>query len=245
MTILVVYSAIFGGTDILKPIKKWPGVECICYTDNEKIAAQGWRIIHIAAPSQVSSRLAAKRFKILPHSYFQNIEWSLWVDGTHVPRRNPLELLSQYGRQDFIAFRHPERDCIFDEGARCIDLGYPRDIIEEQLSRYREEGFPSNYGLIWGGALLRRHNNPQIKEAMDFWWAEILRGSIRDQLSLPYVIWRLNLRWAEIPGHVYWNNIFWYTPHGKRPSWWKDFIETKRASSNIFWKIIPRLKDRK
>jgi hypothetical protein len=34
------------------------------------------------------------------------------------------------------------------------------------------------------------------------WWEEMTRGSVRDQVSLPYVCWKAGLRWDVIPGKL-------------------------------------------
>ena len=41
---------------------------------------------------------------------------------------------------------------------------------------------------LWGGLLLRRHNDPAVHSAMSIWWEHVLRYSRRDQLSLPVAL---------------------------------------------------------
>jgi len=96
-------------------------------------------------------------------------------------------------------FRHPERYCAYDEGATCIKRGKDTaERITAQLSRYESEGFPRQYGLAECNVIIRRHNDPAVKAAMDIWWDEIEKGSRRDQLSFNYALWRAGLVYQEL-----------------------------------------------
>ena len=59
------------------------------------------------------------------------------------------------------------------------------------------EGLPENAGLIEANVLIRRHNNPLIRELMEDWWEQLRVHGRRDQISFPYVAWK----------HGFWPNI--------------------------------------
>ena len=52
---------------------------------------------------------------------------------------------------------------------------------------------PVDYGLFAGRFLIRKHNSPFCIYLMLHWWREISSRSIRDQISLPFVIYRLSI----------------------------------------------------
>ena len=60
------------------------------------------------------------------------------------------------------------------------------------MSRYRDEGFPRQFGLYETNVVLRKHNEPLVGKVDVDWWREIDSGSRRDQLSLTYVLWKDN-----------------------------------------------------
>ena len=60
---------------------------------------------------------------------------------------------------------------------------------------------PTN-GLYAGGVIARRNNLTRVRFEDD-WWHEILTRSVQDQLSLPYVLWKHNVKPGIIPGRVY------------------------------------------
>lgn len=127
--------------------------------------------------------LNAKIYKVLPH-LFMDTEWSLWVDGT-VTIKNLDEFLKECEGHDLVVFKHPNRNCLFDEAEEVIRLGLDsEDIVRSQILRYK--AFPRQKGLGACYIIFRRHTE-QIKSLCEKWWAEITRGSRRDQISFPYV----------------------------------------------------------
>jgi hypothetical protein len=71
-------------------------------------------------------------------------------------------------------------------------------IIDAQIARYRAEGLPESSGLIEAPILLRRHT-PAVARLNAAWWAELARGSRRDQLSFNYASWKLGFCYATFP----------------------------------------------
>jgi len=218
------------------------GIDFVCYTENAGLRAPGWKIV-VTEPSRQDPRRSARLFKILPHRYFPEYEYSIWMDGTHCPRKNPSELLSFCGPAGIAVFRHPDRSCIYEEARACIQRGFDAKTIRAQMARYRVDGYPEGNGLAQSTVIARRHNLPTVSAAMEQWWREVDQGSVRDQLSFDYVMWKSRMRYGCIPGHPYWNEMFYYTPHGAQPLRFRSILESKRASANLIWKAILRMKD--
>ena len=98
---------------------------------------------------------------------------------------------------DIAIMNHNKRNNIFDEAETLKAKNFKDNFdvikeIDEQINRYKLEGYPSNRKLLLSsGILLRKHNSPQVIRVMELWWKEILKSSQRDMLSLPYVLWIL------------------------------------------------------
>jgi hypothetical protein len=89
--------------------------------------------------------------------------------------------------ENFVVMKHPFKICAYAEAAACVHLEMDSPYtINKQVKRYRLDGYPENNGLNMGGILLRR-KNIKISRFNNKWWKEITNGSIRDQISFPYV----------------------------------------------------------
>ena len=100
---------------------------------------------------------------------------------------------------DFMVMKHPNRSCIYDEYEACVmaDKDDPL-VMYNQIKRYAEAGYPEDGGLMATGVMLRKNSN----EAMGIssrWVGEVTKESIRDQLSLPYILWKYDYKIDLIP----------------------------------------------
>jgi hypothetical protein len=161
----------------------------------------------------------AKAPKVLAHRHLKDCEWSVWIDGNIELIAPAQSLVSEVERSgcSIGVFRHPKRYCAFDEGATCMT--WKKDAIERitaQLDRYEKEGFPRQFGLAECNVIVRRHNDPAVRQAMELWWAEIENGSRRDQISFNYALWTAGLVYHELGNglvDVRSDKRFLYHPH--------------------------------
>jgi len=213
MTISLI-TAIFGGYDILKELPDGHGFpKAICVTDNPDLKANGWEII--VTPSNRPSRLAAKVPKMLPFDYVDS-DFAVWLDASFEVVDTALANFCRdsLGNNDFVVWGHPEnRDCLYQEATYCQDWPkYCEYPIREQTSFYRSEGMPEHFGLFAAGTIVWRNN----KNARDFgkaWLTENERWSIQDQISLPYLLWKLQPAAGTFALGEFDNPYLRYYPH--------------------------------
>jgi hypothetical protein len=196
---VVVYTAITGGRDTLVEPPSFEGVRYVAFLDRDS-PPNGWMIRPVCDLFRDPCR-NAKIHKVLAHMYFPDVAVTLWVDG-NIILKAPIDKLVEECLQtsDMAIFRHPERDCIYDEAEYCIAnrLDNP-ETIKAQMTRYRAAGYPPHNGLALAGVLLRRHT-PAMAALNNTWWAEICAGSRRDQLSFNYAVHTQSLKLNLIPG---------------------------------------------
>lgn len=213
---MVVYTAIYGNYDSLKePSVSLDECSLVCFTDSKDLESDVFEVRKYPGISFDPTR-CVRFFKLLPHLFFPDYEYSIWVDASIVIKKGNLRhLVEKYLRDDDIAiFAHPERDCIYEEGAVCINLVKDTpQIITDQLDYYRRNGYPKHNGLVESGVILRRHMAPTVIRVDTEWWNEVVKYSKRDQLSFNYIAWKNNLRWATIEGIVRDGEYFKVTPH--------------------------------
>ncbi len=148
---------------------------------------------------------------------FNKYKYSLWIDGNTSLKTEPEHLI-KYLKTDIACFRHPDRDCIYKEAEVCKEWGLADpEYADEQMRRYREEGYPKHNGLAATTYVLRRHTK-EVEEFNNLWWSEICRGSKRDQLSFNYCLWKMGMEASYFPEHRQdvhkLNSFFNYKPHG-------------------------------
>lgn len=162
------------------------------------------------------SVMNAKVYKVLPHR-FLDCEYSVWVDGNIFPVVSSGEIKELLGNSDIAVFRHPQRNCVYQESfpARERVAEEYRGLIREQMDKYESEGFPAGFGLWECGMIIRKHNEA-TREFNERWWAEITRFSQRDQLSFPYVMWKMQgkIKLKTLDGNVRNHKYFRYENHG-------------------------------
>ena len=86
---------------------------------------------------------------------------------------------------------HYVRDCIYDEAQILYIVNKANeDELKKQVIFYKKEGMPEHFGLLETPVIIRKSNDPELKGIMNAWWEQIERFTHRDQLSLPYVLWK-------------------------------------------------------
>lgn len=192
---IAVYTASFG--EYLKEIAPAPDnddeIDYICFTDDLNLVALNWqlKLVHDNFENPIQ---ANRYYKILPHKVLPNHDWSLYIDANIQLLTSPLSMILKYESQRESIFipKHYLRSCIYDEAIAIISLkkGNFKEVVR-QIRDYKRVGFPKAFGLNENGIILRNHSSSEVIDLMEAWYAEFIKyDSQRDQLSLPFVIWK-------------------------------------------------------
>jgi hypothetical protein len=201
-----VYTSITGNYDFLKEQPESvcsSGAKFYAFMDRPQ-ASRTWEVLP-AKEAFHTPRLNAKFHKILSHISFPEEEITLWIDGTIeiLATTSVRDLASSYLRDaDMAVFHHRFRYCVYQEAMHCIHN--KRDITQVilgQVFRYTQEGYPANNGLAECSVLLRR-DTKQVRQFNELWWSEVQTGSIRDQISFPYVVHKTGIKLNYFPGSI-------------------------------------------
>jgi len=187
---LAAVCAIFGDYDLIPPVPAGFD-DCVLVTDRP--VRTGWRNVVVTDAERAS--LAVKRPKTRP-DLFTDCDASVWLDGVAHVRddRFAARCRTLLEVHELVLWDHPEdRDCLYQEAEACLarpDLA--SQPLQMQVARYAQLGMPAHFGLWATGAVARRHT-AAMREFGDAWWEELENCSTRDQVSLPFVLWRRNL----------------------------------------------------
>lgn len=192
---IVVYTCIVGNYDsLIEPLTTEQGVDYFVFTDQDVPDGSKWKKKDITcldeyqtlSPSQLN-----RKIKMLPQLYLLGYDYSIYIDGNVEICDSLTPLVKEMGDCGFGVHYHRTRDCIYHELVRVLYLKKANaQLAKSQVDAYRKEGFPHHYGLFENTVLIRNHHDETTGRLMEIWWQEYLKYPTRDQLSLPYVIWK-------------------------------------------------------
>lgn len=187
---MIVYTSIVGGKDNLIHDQYKGDAEYFAFTDFD-FKSDVWTR-KPAYDKMISPRRNSRAPKILAHQ-FAKTRYSIWLDGNLKLLVPPEELLKYVENHDIALFKHPTRDCLYEEAQTCIDAKLDDvETLKAQIQRYRDEGFGEHRGLCEGGVIIRKHT-PKVENFNNIWWSEHCSGSVRDQVSMFYAFDRAGL----------------------------------------------------
>lgn len=200
---IIVYTANIGNYDNVElPLfmNRNQNVQFIQFTTNLKERSNSWNLRFVEDPNSISKdpQRVARYFKLQPHKVLPPHDVSIWFDSCLSLKINDYtqfisEILLSRGL-DMVSYNHPKRNCLYREAIACISQRLDnKDVIENQIKRYKQDSFPSNFGLYDTGFIIRV-NNPKMQEFNDLWYSELENGSKRDQISHPYCTWKKKIK---------------------------------------------------
>ncbi|KAK7383078.1 hypothetical protein VNO78_28745 [Psophocarpus tetragonolobus] len=207
-----------GGDDLYQPIGlSEASLKKVCYVafwDEITLKAQElverrigenrfigkWRVVVVRDLPFADQRLNGKIPKMLSHRLFPRAKYSIWVDSKSQFRRDPLGVLEAllWRSNSILAIsEHGARSSVYDEAKAVVKKNKAKpDEVEVQLNQYRKDGLPEDKrfngkkALCEASVIVRKHT-PLTNLLMCVWFNEVVRFTSRDQLSFPYVLWRL------------------------------------------------------
>jgi hypothetical protein len=189
----VVYTCITGGYDDLKePMVITEGWDYICFCDEYPQHKDDtiWKIILIG---ETEDRIRHQRKKKIYNEYIlDEYDLSVWVDGSMYINCDLNEFIQPMMEMgyDFAIMNHPAQNCIVGEAKGILALRKDKqEVLEQQINDYFEEGYPKNNGMVASGIMIRRHTE-QVKELCKFWYGQVEKYSLRDQMSFNYSLWK-------------------------------------------------------
>lgn len=201
---IAIYTSIFGSYDSLnEPVILPDNCDFYVITDLEVNNESSWKKIHVNLDEyglENENNVTKNRFfKMFPDKLFPEYSFSIYVDGNVKIITDLTEFINNMNSYGLSMHLHSSRKCIYKEINVCIKKKKDtKENLEKSLEHITKNGMPKEYGLLEAPVIVREHNNPVCKKIMNEWWWEFITYSRRDQLSLPYVLWKNNIRIEEI-----------------------------------------------
>ena len=224
----VIYTAIIGGYDeLIEPSFKPNGWDFVCFSDRD-LKSDTWKI-RKTIPLYSDNTRTARKHKLLAHRFLPEYDISLWIDGNinvigDINKLIPYLNDCNYSTYDHLQNQLDSRGCIYDEANAILEAGHRNfnlnptkgkltykdnpNLIQNQMNRYVNEGYPKNNGLVVQMEVLRRHNEKDVVDTMENHWLELKHNSKREQLSFNYIAWKNDLKFNYIQGDSRDNEYF-------------------------------------
>jgi len=229
----VIITYILGGYDRLKePTEITPGWDYLCFSD-VGLRSDIWqpmplrgRPLGVNCPKRRSSLIKINHHKFISDRY----DVCVTLDGSMQINCNLDGFIEEFWSDelDLAIARHPKRSCLYDEASAVLELQMDDpEIVNAQICRYREQGFPINYGLYGTRMMIKNNRSGRLRSMCECWEEEYRAGSRRDQLSLTYSIWKdtkrtgdpVRIRPFDFNDVYHARELFRITPHLGSARW--------------------------
>jgi TOD1/MUCI70, glycosyltransferase-like domain len=170
---------------------------------DEQLERPGVTMLKVALNGE-HPRLAAKRPKMLDVRAPGEYRYVIWIDSNMaITASSFVDAVTKVcGDAPLALWPHPDRDNIRDEVEASYALApekYNDQPLRKQAISYFNKGFKDDWGLYATGCLVWNLEHEDTNLLASYWLSENQKWSYQDQISLPYVLWRLNIRPALLP----------------------------------------------
>jgi hypothetical protein len=203
---IAVYTAIFGAYDeIVEPVTVPDNCDFYIFTDQEVPRDSVWEKISVDLEeyqlTDKNNLMKNRYFKMHPHLFFEDYNYSLYIDGNIKLMTDPTEFIDRMNKYGVLFHNHYRVDCAYVETERCRVQGLGTDEeYDQHLAYLREVGLPRDYGFLECPVIFREHYNEQSKALMSEWWEALNQHAKRDQINLTAVLYKRGIRPEELAG---------------------------------------------
>lgn len=199
---IAIYTVIYGEYDsIIEPIVCPDNIDYYIITDNEIPIQSAWSKLEPKHQFDFGTNNATKNrfYKMNPHLLFKDYKYSIYIDGNIQIVTDLTEFIQSMNKYGIRVHSHYRENCVYKEIDTCIKLKKDsKDNLKKHKKHLLVQNFPKKYGMIELPVIVREHNNPLCIKIMTEWWNEFSTYSKRDQISLPYVLWKNGVNLEEI-----------------------------------------------
>ena len=189
---IVVYSCVTGKYEKLINHKSLEdNIKYIFFTESYDVVPDGWVMQPINGLDNYSDKDKNRYIKFHPSEFLPTYDISVYIDGNIEITDNVSLLIKEISNmdEDLFLYRHYERECIYDEGNKCIEDSLDWFWrIRKQMKKYIKESYPRDRGLFENNIIVSK-NNENSRELLHLCWKEYSKEAKRDQLALNYCSW--------------------------------------------------------
>jgi hypothetical protein len=192
----VFYTCVFGNYDLVRNINiKLSKKFNFFLITNLNIKSKNWNILKVNN-NRLNNFFLSRFYKFFLHDKLKKYKYSVYFDGNIVLEKDFLFLLKKFisSKKDIGLFKHSSRSSVYQEIS--VNLKEKKNNshnVKKLLNFYRKNKYSSVNDLTENCIIFRMNNSKKISLAMNLWWKLLGLYGKRDQILLPYVIWKTKI----------------------------------------------------
>jgi hypothetical protein len=209
---IAIYTACTRNKDVIAdPLELTENADYFCYSDKPFLSTVRKYIpipknIIIEGQGWLGSILTARQIKSMPHKLEEIKDYKMWIwtDSNMQIVKDIQPFIEQMEGYDVGLFWHGYQKDIYEEADKLKQLSENNDKysydpnigdlekLDALINEYKKSGLEINN--LWAtGILFIRQNNEKVRKANEDWWMQLQKYH-RDQISLPYIIAKHELK---------------------------------------------------
>jgi hypothetical protein len=185
-------------------LKKNENYPWIYITDNLEIKSSFYNVIYLENLEILKQfdylkndmkkyyRVICKFVKINSHLIFPNYKFYLFIDASfEITNKKMYNIINNFINNDYklVLFKPNKLNSIQEEIRFCFNLrSIPRSSAKHLRRRYQDKDFIDN--KLYETGIYFKKNCNEINIFCDEWFKENLNIIYRDQISLPFILWK-------------------------------------------------------
>lgn len=163
----------------------------------------GWKIVEIDKKvcGKYFTRKIARYIKTRPHTVLPECDVYVWIDANIIVSPSFISFVDDFYKSEFDlqSMTHPSRRFTKDELKVCYKQKLDPTPIKfiHQQNFYNRAKFPDKQGLLETRVIFRR-STKLIECFNELWWNNINRFTVRDQCSIMFALWKLDIKFNSI-----------------------------------------------
>ncbi len=197
---ILVYSCYFGFHEPFNPQATGSGIgyDRMVVTDHAALNVPGVTMMRPDSDAETDPGRMSRLAKMCPHLFFRTYDWVIYIDNSAVLLAAPQAIAAEIERghpegapPGRYLFDHGRRSCAYREARLCLVKGkISRADYRRQVRYYKAEGFPEEQGLFTNTLMIQKMGDPATDAFNETWYDHFQSFSRRDQISLPFMLWK-------------------------------------------------------
>tara|TARA_R110002167_G_scaffold166004_2_gene363052 strand:+ start:1539 stop:2249 length:711 start_codon:yes stop_codon:yes gene_type:complete len=173
--------------------------DLVCFTNRKDIKSETWNVVYVEdKENAMNNKRFANFFKFNPFTslfsaFNLNYDICITIDANVRIAKDLDKIVSFYCPTlfDMTLAVHPIRNCVMSESNAIVgEKKDTKEAVAQNINLFEKNGYPTNNGLYQTTIMIWKNTLATQVLSSDF-WKLYCNMSERDQILLPYVLWKI------------------------------------------------------